>query len=125
MAYTVYLTLQNDYILETEDYYEKTLVYDEVIEASKLGQSLFENVEWQISEDKNVRMLLPMEIDSARCLLIHPVDSKFDRIVPTSVRANEILLDFASGEPLDIRWRLELTAFIKGKPALIQKRWNY
>jgi hypothetical protein len=125
MGYTIYLTTQNDYILETENYYQKELEYDQVVDAVTFGNTFFEGVEWSEDDSRNVEFQLPIEIDSARCILIHPADNQWDRSVRVSQVGGEVLIHLSEEAPMNVLWRMEFSAFINGKEALLKKRWNY
>lgn len=125
MAYTVYLTFQNDYVLETENYYQKELEFDDVIEATRLGQTLFPQTAWEADSTGNVHLVLPMKVDSASCDLLHPANSAWDKDLDVQVQENHLTLRFSEMQPEGVLWRLELSAYVKGEHAMVQKRWKY
>ena len=125
MIYTVYLTFQNDYVLESDNYYEKTLVYDEVIEAERAGADFFANVSWDQLPNGDVQLLLPHEVDSATCTLMHPVNDLLDRTVPITLDGTKATLELSEGKPYMTSWRLQLTAYMGEDPVQIRKRWTY
>lgn len=125
MGYTVYLTFQNDYILESDTYYEDTLEYDKVMQAEVLGKTLFEDQFWKADTLGNIGLSLPMKVDSVHCLLIHPENSAFDRILNVLHQENKLLLRFEEIPNEGMLWRVELSAFIGANQALLRKRWKH
>lgn len=125
MGYTVYLTFQNDYILESDTYYEDTLEYDKVMQAEVLGKTLFEDQFWKADTLGNIRLSLPMKVDSVHCLLIHPENSAYDRILNVLHQENKLLLRFEEIPNEGMLWRVELSAFIGANQALLRKRWKH
>ena len=125
MGYTVYLTFQNDYILESDTYYEDTLEYDKVMQAEVLGNTLFKDQFWNTDTLGNIRLSLPMKVDSVHCLLIHPENSAFDRILNVLHQENKLLLRFEEIPNEGVLWRVELSAFIGANQALLRKRWKH
>jgi len=125
MGYTVYLTLQNDYILESDHYYEDTLEYDKVIQAEFLGKSLFKDQFWKADSLGNVSMVLPMKIDSVKCLLIHPENSANDLELAVAHDQNKVRLLFEEIPTTGMLWRVELSAYIGANQALLRKRWKH
>ena len=125
MGYTVYLTFQNDYILESDTYYEDTLEYDKVMQAEVLGNTLFKDQFWKADTLGNIRLSLPMKVDSVHCLLIHPENSAFDRILNVLHQENKLLLRFEEIPNEGMLWRVELSAFIGANQALLRKRWKH
>ncbi len=125
MGYTVYLTFQNDYVLETESYYEKELNYDATRAAKKLGMDLDSRLQWTPEVNGDVVLTFDMIPDSVFCLLKHPQWEERDRTVRTHQEANVLRLHFGDEAPEAVSWRLELTAYFGGQKTLIEKRWVY
>lgn len=125
MVYTVYLTMQNDYILESDNYYEETLEYDQIIVAERYGKTLFEGQIWKLDSAGDMHFTLPLKIDSARCKLLHPVDTKYDRDLSVKFKSNHLTLLFSELPVRDQLWRVELSAFIGGNEALLRKKWKH
>lgn len=125
MVYTVYLTMQNDYILESDNYYQETLEYDQVIVAERYGKTLFEGQVWKTDSTGNMTFILPLKIDSAQCKLLHPVDTKYDRELPVKWESNELTLLFSELPIQNQLWRVELSAFIGENEALLRKKWKH
>lgn len=125
MIYTVVLTFQNDYVLESEHYYEKTLAYDQVIEAERAGRAYFAGVAWNKLSDGDIALNLPSPIDSATCTLMHPVNDKLDRPVETHQQKDTLVLQLSNDPPFKTSWRLQLTAYTADGPVQIRRRWTY
>lgn len=125
MGYTIYLTFQNDYVLESENYYEEELNYDATIAAKKLGQQVDAKLDWSLDKKGNVTLrfdLIPTEVN---CILKHPQWEEQDRKVRITQEENVVVCHFGDAEPAHLNWRLELSMKMGPADVLIQKRWNY
>jgi hypothetical protein len=125
MVYTIYLTMQNDYILESDDYYQQEIEYDRVIEATTLGTDLFPQTTWQKDSVGNVPLALPLVVDSAFCRLMHPETDQRDTSITVAIDGGNLILHFSELPAQNVLWRLELSAFVKGREALVRKRWMH
>lgn len=125
MVYTIYLTMQNDYILESDDYYQQELEYDQVIKASALGGDLFPKTTWEKDSLGNVILALPLIVDSSFCRLMHPETDQRDTSISVVIEGGNLILNFSELPAQNVLWRLELSAFVKGKEALVRKRWMH
>ena len=117
--------MQNDYILESEDYYQQELEYDHIIESSALGADLFPQTTWEKDSLGNVLLELPLIVDSAYCRLMHPVTDQRDTSISVVIEGGNLILNFSELAAQNVLWRLELSAFVKGKEALVRKRWMH
>lgn len=124
MAFAVYKSMQNDYVYESKDYYQESVVYDEVLAAEQWAKSLVGDTSWHSTEKEYV-LNLPFVPDSAICKLRHPVKSEFDHYQKLQLTAPGIRIQLNPEFQMGVYWNLELTFYHDGRKALIRRPWKY
>lgn len=88
MAFLVYKTTEVSSTMVADNYYEKELLFDEVMEGKKNIQQLKEKIEVIVTTEK-ITILFPKELNKedivGSILFYRPNDPKKDRIIPIAL----------------------------------------
>lgn len=124
MVYTVYMTFQaqSNFVLESPNYYEEELNYDQTIEELKRGIAL--KATWS-REGENL-VVNVSGVSAAELLLKHPTSVSMDQRLTASVGDSTLFFKFDGHVPkLGMNWRAELEMKTPEGTALIKKTWMY
>lgn len=124
MGYTVYLTMQNDYELVDEHYYQRELGYDIELAGLERGMAAFENIPI-IREEGKWTLPLTAAYDSAYVRLIHPERPTLDRILPFTLKHGQLEMATVHAPQLWVQWTLEVQLFDAEGLVLHRRLWTY
>ena len=124
MGYTVYLTMQNDYELVDEHYYQRELGYDVELAGLERGMAAFENIPI-LREEGKWTLPLTATYDSAYARLIHPERPALDRNLPCTFGTDQLEMATVRAPQLWVQWTLEIQLFDAEGLVLHRRLWNY
>lgn len=124
MAYAVYKSMQNDYVYESKNYYQESVVYDEVLAAEQWASTLIGDTSWHRTGDEYL-LNLPFVPDSASCRLKHPVKSEFDHNYKLQLASPGVRIQLNPELKMGVYWNLELTFYHEGRKGMIRRPWKY
>jgi len=111
--------------LVTEKYYEKELLFQGQIDATKNAKSLKEDIRI-VKSEKGLQIFLPKELQKnskGKMFLYRPSNKQLDFEIPISITDNYLLVPEKS--LLDGRWNITLDIEHKNKKYFFSKEINY
>jgi hypothetical protein len=96
LAFLVYKTTEVESEMVTENYYEKELSYEKIIEGKRNINLLKEDVKIEVQTNE-IAIIFPKELEASKIvgniLFYRPSDTKKDRTVPIQLANNVQLVD--------------------------------